>query len=71
MGNYLPVKDHPGLVRDPVSGAILNTDNAALAAYKARKKQAVAIAAQTEEIANLKADVAEIKDLLRQLLGKA
>ena len=36
--NYVKVEEHPDLVRDNDSNAILNTNNEALLAYKKRKK---------------------------------
>jgi tetrahydromethanopterin S-methyltransferase subunit B len=37
--SIVKVKDNPDLVRDTESGAILNTNNEGLSAYKKRKKQ--------------------------------
>lgn len=48
-------------------GAIVNTDNNALKAYKLQRD---AERAKNNEINNLKQDVQEIKDLLSQLLEK-
>ena len=65
---YLKVKDSEELVRDTSSSAILNTDNEALKAYKARKAKEAAIDRVVREHAELRSDVEEIKNLLKELL---
>lgn len=57
----LKIKDHPDLVKDMDSKAVLNTNYAALLEY--RKKQQM-----QEEIQNLKSDVSEIKSLLNNIV---
>lgn len=59
--NMLKIKDHPDLVKDMDSKAVLNTNYAALLEY--RKKQQM-----QEEIQNLKSDVSEIKSLLNNIV---
>lgn len=64
------MKEKPidGFVRmNENEGAIINTDNNALKAYKLQRE---AERAKNNEINNLKQDVQEIKDLLSQLLEK-
>lgn len=65
---YLKVRDSEELVRDTSSSAILNTDNEALKAYKARKVKEAAIDRVVREHAELRSDVEEIKNLLKELL---
>jgi hypothetical protein len=65
---YLKVKGNEELVRDTGSSAILNTDNDALNAYKARKAKETAMDQIIKEYPSMKSDVAEIKNLLKQLL---
>jgi hypothetical protein len=65
---YLKVKGNEELVRDTSSSAILNTDNEALKAYKARKAKEAAIDRVVREHAELRSDVEEIKNLLKELL---
>lgn len=65
---YLKVKGNEELVRDTSSSAILNTDNEALKAYKARKAKEAALDNMVKEHAELKSDVEEIKNLLKELL---
>lgn len=67
---YLKVKDAEELVRDTNSSAILNTDNAALKAYKARKVKEALIDQLARENVEIKTELAEIKDLLRQIVGQ-
>ena len=57
------VKDHPHLVKDMESKAVLNTNYAALVEYK-RKKQ------MEEEFNTLKSDMEDIKKMLQVLLNK-
>lgn len=67
---YLKVKGNEELVRDTSSSAILNTDNEALKAYKARRQREAAIDMVVKEHAEIKSDIQEIKNLLRELLGQ-
>jgi hypothetical protein len=67
MKDYVKVEGHPDLVKDTRSGALLNTDVNALEAYKKRKQTLQ----QTEaRLDRLESDVGEIKDLLKELIGK-
>ena len=66
---FQKIENEPGLIKDTSSKAILYTDNFALNAYKARRKKAAEMEAKLEKINTLEQDVAEIKDLLRQLIG--
>ena len=62
MPNLVKIKDHPDLVKDMDSKAVLNTNYAALLEYK--KKQQM-----QSEIENLKSDVSEIKQLLNKIIS--
>jgi hypothetical protein len=66
---YLKVKDSEELVRDTGSSAILNTDNDALRAYKAKKNRDARIEKLFAEHEEIKNDLQEIKDLIRSLVG--
>lgn len=57
------VKDEPQLVRDLNSGAVLNKDNKALLAYKARKK----LMTDLNEINNLKDRVTSMEDSINNI----
>lgn len=67
---YLRVKEAEELVRDTSSSAILNTDNTALKAYKARKAKEAMVDQIARENAEIKTELAEIKNLLRQIVGQ-
>lgn len=71
--NYIKVEGHDGLVRDPLTGAILNTNKGDYESYVQARNYALSreneISRQSEEINNIKQDVSEIKDLLLQLLA--
>ena len=61
------VKDEPNLVRDSFNKAILNTNNEALASYKARRNKE----RKTEsDINNLKEEMQDIKTLMQRILDK-
>lgn len=65
--DYIKVEGHNNLVRDPVSGAIINinsTEKKKIQTIRAQKRK------EREEIQQLKNDVGEIMDLLKQLLEK-
>ena len=68
------VESHPELERDEYSKGITNIDNDAYSKYMqgatARKERNITLRNNTEEINNLKEDVSEIKDMLRQLISK-
>lgn len=62
----LKVEGHQNLYRDPETGAIVNYDTMEYAQYinmKNKKKQ------QREEIENLKDEISEIKQLLKELIN--
>ena len=67
MNQYLQVEGKEGLVRDPKTDAIININNNELQRRKLAKANRKK---QQEEIQNLKNEMGEIKDLLRQLLEK-
>ena len=68
------VEHHPELARDEYSKAVTNVDNDAYTKYMlgatARKERNTTLMSNTEEINNLKEDMSEIKDMLRQLISK-
>lgn len=70
MALKMKVRENERLVRDGSNFAILNTDKTALEAHNRKIEQLRKAKAHEEEINNLKRDVSEIKDLLRQLLDK-
>ena len=68
------VESDPELASDEYSKGITNIDNDAYSKYMqgatARKERNITLRNNTEEINNLKEDVSEIKDMLRQLISK-
>mgnify|MGYP001296007504 FL=1 len=68
------VEHHPELARDEYSKAVTNINNDAYTKYMlgatARKERNASLMSNTEEINNLKEDMSEIKDMLRQLISK-
>ena len=68
------VEHHPELARDEYSKGITNIDNDAYSKYMhgalARKERNATLENNTEEINNLKEDMSEIKDMLRQIISK-
>ena len=68
------VEKHPELEKDEYSKGITNIDNDAYKNYMqsaiTRKDRNAILENNTEEINNLKEDVSEIKDMLRQLISK-
>lgn len=66
MRNLIPVMDNPNLFRDPATNAIINKNTSAAKASRDARQKALQ---RDEDIENLKNDVAEIKDLLTQLLA--
>ena len=68
------VESHPELTKDEYSKGITNIDNDAYKKYMqsamTRKERNALLETNTKEINNLKEDVSEIKDMLRQLINK-
>jgi hypothetical protein len=68
------MKGNDGYIRDATNnGAVLNTDNAALNAYKTQKKkfkELNELKSNFNDINNLKDEVKEIKNLLSTILEK-
>jgi hypothetical protein len=71
---FAKVKDHENLVRDMNSKAILNTDRLALQDYYQKREQAKKeLSEKTESkqrLDKIENDMAEIKNLLTQLVGR-
>ena len=68
--DYLKVKDHPDLVRDTKSKAILNTDVHALNKYKEEREFKMKLHKIVEENQQMKNEISEIKDLLLKVLER-
>ena len=74
MSRYVPVKGHPGLVRDTESNALINVDKTAI--DRAREKKEAKRKKRQEEmelkqrVASLESDISEIKTMLKAVLTK-
>ena len=72
--SQVKVEHHPELRRDEWSKGITNVDNDAYNNYMqgalTRKQKAKTLEENTKEINNLKEDMSEVKDMLRQLINK-
>ena len=74
MSNFTRVEGHQDLVRDNVSGAIINRNRSAYEMAKKRaadaQRQRDEIRSATREINTLKCEMHEIKDMLKSLLDR-
>ena len=72
MSRYLKVEGHDHLVRESSSHAIINADNSGYSIYmqrvRAREKQGDQIRNAVKEINTLKAELREIKNLIKELV---
>lgn len=62
----IPVEGHKNLYRDPSSGAIVSCDNFAYTQYIKTKSEKQK---QREELDQIKSDLTEIKELLKEFLN--
>jgi hypothetical protein len=67
---YYKIEGRPDLIKDTDTGAILSTNLTALDAYKRQRSHLGKINTIENDVNHLKSDMNEIKDLLRELLGK-
>lgn len=65
MDHYLKVKGYEGLYRDPNTGAIINSERPVRSTFTNKFNTAL------DDINNLKAELSEIKLLLREILRNA
>jgi len=70
MKKHLLVTDRKDLIRDADSKAILNTDPSLLNKYKEEREFKLKLVKVVDEQEQLKTDVTEIKQMLKDLLGK-
>jgi len=72
MSRFLKVEGHTSLVRDTNSNAIVNTNVSEYQIYmqrvRARNKQGDEIRSAVKEINTLKAELREIKNLLKEIV---
>ena len=62
---FLQIEDNPDYVKDRETNAILNTNLAAVAEYKAKMKQAAKFISMEHEINMLKEELEKIKTHLK------
>ena len=69
---FVKVKDHQNLMRDPLSNGILNDNQSDYDEYVARREAANKAKEKSsnmeEDLANLKGEINEIKSLLKELV---
>lgn len=65
--NYLKVEEHPDLVRDTQSNAILNTNKDALSAYKKRKSHFIKVSNMDDKMKQMDERLINIENLLSSL----
>ena len=65
--SLIPVEGHPNFCRDKNTGAIVNTDSSSFAAYNQRNSQKKMERLEIEEMKN---DISEMKEMMRQLMAK-
>lgn len=74
MHNFIKVDGEKSLVRDSITGAILDVDKDSYNQYKLmkhnRKNQIMKIDNIENRINNLESDISEIKNLLQELIRK-
>ena len=72
MSDTLKVEGHTNLVRDVSSNAIINTNTSEYQLYmkrvKVREKQSDQLRGAVKEINNLKKDIREIKELIKEIV---
>ena len=68
------VEGHESLIRDTVSNAVINSSTSEytiyMARHKARNKQSDELRTACKEINSLKAELREIKDLIKKVIEK-
>ena len=72
MSNTIKVEGHTHLIRDVNSNAIINTNQSEYQLYmqrvKVREKQSDELRGAVKEINNLKKDIREIKELIKEIV---
>jgi hypothetical protein len=67
---FYKIEDNPNLVKDSETGAVINSNASALEAYKKQRAHLNKINTVEDRIGKLEDNMSEIKDLLKELLGK-
>jgi len=66
--DYIKVKDHDSLVRDPKTGAIVNANRGEFLKHVEARRKMSRIETVVDDINILKNEVSEIKTLLKELI---
>lgn len=69
--DYIKVKDHDSLLRDPNTGAIVNSNRGEFLKHVEARRKMHRIETVVDDINNLKDELSEIKALLRELIKNA
>lgn len=64
---FLPIEDNEKLIRDTVSGAVLNTDMTSLQKYRAKRERDMQL---QQDVETLKNQMSNIESLLQQLVNR-
>lgn len=70
----MKIKGHPDMVRDASSGAVVNKNtqeyNQYVESYRKRQMERAKVSNMEDELSELRSEISEIKDLLKQLISK-
>jgi hypothetical protein len=70
MVEKIKIKDEEDLVRDPLSRAVLNTNNSSLEKYRTSRSKQRDLENTIKDVQGLKRDMILIKDLLEKISEK-
>jgi hypothetical protein len=71
MESLIKIEDSPDLLKDTVSGAVLNTNVKALAAYKAKRNYISKVDTLEQRVSSMESNLTEIKQLLIAALASS
>lgn len=71
MESLVKIQDSPDLLKDTVSGAVLNTNVKALAAYKAKRNFISKVDTLEQRVSSMESSLTEIKQLLIAALASS
>jgi hypothetical protein len=71
MESLIKIEDSPDLLKDTVSGAVLNTNVKALAAYKAKRNFISKVDTLEQRVSSMESSLTEIKQLLIAALASS
>lgn len=63
-------KEAPDFIIDENNGALINTNNKGLAAYRVQRKQMLKMRTDADRLDKLETDIAQMKELLIRILNK-